>query len=127
MCAGRRTLTDDDVELVILERRVQQFLKRGLQPVNFVNEQNLFRADIRQNGGEVSLDLQRWTRSLLKGHAQFVGNNCRQCRFAKARGAVQQNVVESFAPGAGGLDGDGEVFFDFSLSDELGETLRAQL
>ena len=36
MRARRRTLPDDDVELVILERGIQDLFQRRLQPVHFI-------------------------------------------------------------------------------------------
>jgi hypothetical protein len=36
--ARRRTLPDDDVELVVLQSRVEDFFERRLQAVDFVDE-----------------------------------------------------------------------------------------
>ena len=39
--ARRRPLPDDDVELVVFQRRVEQLFQRRLQAVDFVDEQHL--------------------------------------------------------------------------------------
>ena len=62
-----------------------------------------------------------------KGHGQFVGDDGGQSGLAQSRRTVEQDVIERLAAGAGRLDGDRQVFFDFGLSDELCQPLRAQL
>ena len=43
----RWALADDDVQLVVLERRVEEFLQSRLQTVHFVNKEHLFVAEVR--------------------------------------------------------------------------------
>ncbi len=86
--ARRRPLPDHDVELVVLQRGVKDLLQRRLQPVDFVNEQDLLVAKIGQDGGEVALDLQSRTGSLLERHRQFVGDDRGQSGFAQPRRTV---------------------------------------
>src|SRR5580658_739395 len=45
-----RSLPDDDVHLVVLERRVQLLLEHRLQPVNLVQKQHLLLAKVSENG-----------------------------------------------------------------------------
>ena len=56
MGARRRALSDDDVELVILERGVKLFFQHRLHAVNLVEEKHLPLAQIGQDGGQVALD-----------------------------------------------------------------------
>ncbi len=125
--ARGRALPDDDVQLVVLQCGVEDLLKRRLQSVNFVNEQNLFVADVGQYGGKVTLDLQRGARGLLKRHGKLVGNDRGQSCFAQPRRTVEQNMIQRFAARAGRFDCDCQVFFDLGLSDELCQALRPQL
>ena len=125
--ARRRPLPDDDVELVVLQRRVEQLFQRGLHAVHFVDEQHLLLAQVGQDGRQVALDLQRRPRGLLKRRAQLVGDDVRQRRLAQSRRAVQQHVVERFAARLRRLNGDFQIFFDLVLSDELAQPLRTQL
>ncbi len=64
---------------------------------------------------------------LLEIYRQFVGNDGSQSCFPEARRAVEQNVIECFAAIFGGLDGDGQIFFNFSLTNEFSEPLRTKL
>ena len=57
MRARARSLADDDVELVILHRRIEDFFDVGLKPVNLVDEQHVAKFEIRQNGGEIAFEL----------------------------------------------------------------------
>ena len=57
MRASGRSLPDDDVELVVLERGVQLFLEHRLQAVDLVQEEHLLFAQIGKDGGEVALYL----------------------------------------------------------------------
>jgi len=124
--ARRRPLPDHDVQFVVFERRVEDFLKRRLQPVHLVNKKHLFVADIGQDGGKVALDLQGWPGSLLKGDSQLVGNDGGERGLAQPGRTVEQNVVQSFAAGFCRFNRDRQVFFDLGLSDEFREALRPQ-
>ena len=125
--ARRRPLADDDVELVVLQRRIQQLFQRGLQAMDFVDEQHLLVAQVGEDRGQVALDLQRRPGGLLEGSAQFVGDDVGQRGLAQPRRSVEQHVVERLAARLGGLDGDLEVVFDLVLADELAQPLRPQL
>ena len=125
--ARRRPLADDDVKLVVLQRRVEQLFQRGLQAVHFVDEQHLPLAQVGEDGRQVALDLQRRPRGLLEGHAELVGDDVGQRRLAQPRRPVEQHVVERLAARLGGLDGDLEVVLDLLLPDELAQPLRTQL
>ena len=57
MSARRRPLADDDVQLVVLKRGVEEFLQRRLQAVDFINKEHLLVADVGQNGRQVTFDL----------------------------------------------------------------------
>ena len=97
MGARRWPLPDHDVQLVVFERGVQDLFERRLQAVNFVDEEDLFVADIGQDGGKVTLDLQGRPGSLLKGHSQFVGDDGGKRSLAQPRRTVKQNVVQRLA------------------------------
>src|SRR5581483_7159816 len=124
---GRGSLADDDVQLVILQRRIEQLLQRRLEPMHFVNEQYLVLADVGQNRSEIALDLQRRARGLLEVHAEFMGDDGGQRGLSQSRRAVEQNMVERLAAGTRRLDGHCEVFLHLGLADELLQPLRAQL
>src|SRR5947209_11221359 len=71
--ASRGALSDDDVELAVFQRGVEDLFERGLQAVHFVEEEDLLGADVGEDGGEVALDLQSGAGGLLVFDAHLVG------------------------------------------------------
>src|SRR5215470_1429147 len=53
----RRTLSDDDVQLVVFEGGVEFFFQNRLQSMDLVKKQDLALSQIRQNCSQVSLNL----------------------------------------------------------------------
>jgi hypothetical protein len=100
-------LADDDVELVVLERGVELLFEDGLQAVDLVEEEDLALAQVGEDGGEVSLDLQGWAGGLLEADFKLVGDDGGEGGFAQAGRAEEEDVVEGFAAGFGGLESDG--------------------
>ena len=127
MSASRRALPDHDVELVILERRIKDFFQSRLQPVHFVDEQDLLVANVGQDGRQVALDLQRRPRGLLKRHAQFVGDDGRQRRLAQPGRPIEQHMIQRLSARLRRLDRHRQILFDLGLPDEFHQPLRAQL
>src|ERR1700676_3436798 len=118
VCTRGRTLTDHDVELVVFEGGVEDLFERGLQAVDFVDEENLALAKIGKDRCQVALNLQRGPGGLLEGGAEFVGDDVGQCRLAEARRSVEQNVVKRLAARLCRLNGYVEILFDLVLADE---------
>ncbi len=52
--ARRRSLADDEVELEVLHRRVEDFLDRRIEPVDLVDEQHVARFEVGQQRGEIA-------------------------------------------------------------------------
>ena len=127
MRARRRPLPNDDVELVVLQRRVQLLFQDRLQPVNLIEEQHLPFAQVRQNGCQVALYLQRGSAGLLKAHAKLVRNDGGERRFAQSRRTEQQHVIECLAAAFRGFECDGELLLRLGLTDELAQLRRPQL
>src|SRR5437879_10484561 len=123
MYACARTLADDQVDAEILHGRVENFLDRGLKAVDFVEEEDFLGFKRSEDGGEVALTLKEGASTGLDGNVQFVGNDLGEGGFSEAWRAIEQNVVEGFAAGAGGFDGNLDVFFDALLANVFVETL----
>jgi hypothetical protein len=107
-CGG--AFADDEVELEILHRGIQDFLDRRLQAVDLVDEQHVAWLQVGQNRREVAGALDHRAGGGAKAHAEFAGHDLRQRGFAEAGRPVQQHVIHRLATGAGGLDEDREVF-----------------
>ena len=127
MGARRGALADDDVEFVVFECGVEFFFEDSLDAMDFVEEEDLFFAQIGEDGGEIALDLERGTGSLLEAYVHFVGDDGGEGGFAQAGRAEEEYVVEGFAAGFGGFEGDAELFLGFGLADEFAEPAGAQL
>ena len=124
--ARRRTFADHDVDLEILERRIQDLLDDRRQPMDLVDEQHVARLEVGQERGEVAGALEHGTRRLAQVHAELVRDDVRQRRLAEAGRTEQQHVVERFAALPRRLDEDRELLADLFLADVLGEAARAQ-
>ena len=89
MGAGGRALADQNVEFVVFQRGIKNFLQRRLQAMDFVDEEYLLIAQVGQNCGEIPFNLQGRAGSLLKGRAQFIGDDGRQRSLAKPGRSVK--------------------------------------
>src|SRR4029078_7248295 len=72
--AGARALPDHDVELVILERRIEDFLDRRRHAMNFVDEETFVLRQVGENGGEVAWFFQDRSRGRANRRAEFVAD-----------------------------------------------------
>src|SRR5205814_1384941 len=102
--AGGRPLANHDVELVVLERAIEQFFERRLQAVYLVDEKHLLLAQIGEDGSHLALDLQRRARGLLKRSLHFVRDDGGEGGLAEAGRAVKQDVVDGLPALASGGD-----------------------
>ena len=101
--ARRRPLADDQVELEVFHRRVEHFLDGRLEPVDFVDEQDIPGLEVCQDCGEVAGPLDHRPRGGAEADAKLAGDDLRERGLAEAGRAVQQHVVQRLAAGAGGL------------------------
>src|SRR5207247_3086719 len=91
---GSRALADDDVEPVVLERRVEDLLDRARQAVDLVDEENVALPEAGQNRRDVALPLQRRPRDRTEPDTELLADDVGEARLAQARRADQQEVVE---------------------------------
>src|SRR6266700_3138675 len=97
VCPGGRPLPNDDVQLVILKRRIKNFFQRGLQAMHLVQEKHLTVTQVGQNGREVAFDLDGRPGALLVRHAHLIGNDGGQRGLSQSRRTIQQHVVQRFS------------------------------
>ena len=107
--ARGRPLADDQVELEILHRRIEDLLDRRLQAVDLVDEQHVAGLQVGQDRGQVAGALDHRAGGGAEADAQLARDDLRQRGLAEAGRAVQQHVVQRLAAGARGGDEDGEV------------------
>nr|GEU28642.1 hypothetical protein [Tanacetum cinerariifolium] len=123
---GGRAFADHDVDLVVLERRVQDFLDHGRQPVDLVDEQHIVRFQVGQNRRQVAGAFQHRARRLAQVDAHLARDDVGQRGLAKARWAEQQGMVERLLAVARGSDKNFELVADLGLPDIFIEELGTQ-
>ena len=124
--AGTGAGADHEIELKILHRRIEDFLDRGVQPVDFVDEQHVAVFERGQLRGEIAAFGDHRAGGRAEIHPQFARDNLRQRRLAEAGRADEQHMVERIAPRLGGLDKDLEIFARHLLAGEIGKRQRPQ-
>ena len=105
-----RALADHDVDLVVLQRRIQDLLDDRRQAVDLVDEQHVvalrgWSGCAARSPGRSSTGPEVWRRFTPSSARDDVG----QRGLAQARRAEQQHVVERLAALAGGADEDLEL------------------
>src|SRR5512138_3277595 len=97
-----------------------------VQPVNFVDEQNIPLVKVCEQGGEITGTLDHGSRGGLNIDSHFARDDVGERCFAQPGRAVKKNMVENVAPRLSRGNGDLEVFFDGVLADVLVEAARPQ-
>ncbi len=72
-----RALADDDVELEVLHRRIQDLLDRPRQPVDLVDEQHVAVFELGEDRGEVAGAFECRTRRDVQVHSHLGGHDAR--------------------------------------------------
>ena len=124
--ARRRSLADDDIQLEILHRRIQNLLHRPAEAMNFIDEQNIAVRQISQNRRQIARFLNRRAAGHTQICAHFISNHRRHGRLAKPRRAVQQHMVKRLAALFGSSNRQFQILFQPLLPDVFRKTLRTQ-
>ncbi len=124
--AGGGAFADHDVELVIFEGGVEDFFHYGAEAVDFVDEEDVMRLEVGEQGGEVAGAFEHGAAGLPQVHAELFGDDVGEGGFAQAGRTEEEGVVEGFAALFGGGDEDAELLFGFGLADVVGESFGAQ-
>ena len=123
--ARARALTDQDVELVVLHRRIQHFLDHRRQAMDLVDEQDVARFEIGQQRGQVAGTLQHRAGGLAQVDAHLLGQDMRQRGLAEARRPEDQHVIQRIATATRGLDRDAQLLTHRRLADVVLQPVRA--
>ena len=94
--ARRRPLADDQVELEILHRRIEDFLDRRIEPVDLVDEQDVALFEIGEQRREIAGLGDHRPGGGAEIDAELARDDLRQRGLAEARRADEQHVVERF-------------------------------
>ena len=124
--ARRRSLADDEIELEVLHRRIENFLDRRIEPVDLVDEQHIAVFEIGEQRGEVAGLGDHRAGRRAEIDAELARNDLGERGLAEARGSGEQHMVERLAPAARRLDEHLEIGADLRLADELAKRLRPE-
>ena len=117
---------DDQIELEILHRGIEDFLDRRIEAVDLVDEEHVARLEIGQERREIACPRQHRARGRAKTDAELARDDLGQRRLAETGRAREQHVVERLAARLRRLDEDREIVARLRLTDEFGETLGTQ-
>src|SRR3974390_427755 len=106
MDARTGALADDQVDAKIFHGGIENFFDRGLQAVNFVEEEDVAGFERSEDGGQVAFALKQRAGASFDRDVKFIGDDLRQRGLAQAGGTVKKDMVESFFAVAGGFEGD---------------------
>ncbi len=121
-----RSLADDDVELVVFERGIEDFFDRRRHPVNLVDEQHLARREVRQDRRQIPGPLEDRPGGRPHRHAELVPDDVGQRRLPEPGRSVEQDVVERFVTLARRRDRHLQIFAHPVLADVVVEHARAE-
>ncbi len=124
--ARARTLPDDDVELVVLHRGIEDLFDRRRHAVDLVDEEHRVLLEIGQHAGEIAGPLDHRSGSGANGDAHLVADDVGQRRLPQPRRTVQQHVIERLATAARGRNRHVQVVAETVLPDVLVERSRTQ-
>ena len=124
--ARARSFADNEVQLEILHRGIEDFLDGGRETMNLIDEKNIARLEIGEEGGEIACPGNDGARRRAEIDTEFARNDLRQRRLAETGRPGKQHMIERLGACPRGLDEDGEIFARPRLAGEIGKTLRPQ-
>ena len=119
--AGGWSLADHQIDLIILHRRVEDFLYDVIQPVNLVDEQDVALLEIRQQRRQVARPLHHRTGRGLDVDSHLARDDVSERGLAQARRPVEQEMVQDILPSPSGGDRHFEILLDLVLTHVLFE------
>ncbi len=121
-----RPLADHDVDLVVLQRGVEDFLHHGREAVDLVDEEDVVPFQVGQQRGQVFRLFQHRPAGLPQVHAELGRDDVAQRGLAQPGRAEQQHVVQRLLPLARGPDEDLELLARLGLADVFLQQLGPQ-
>ena len=107
--ARRRAFADHDIERAVLHRGIEDFLDRGTEPVDFVNEQDVAVLQIGEQRREIARFGNDRAGCGAEPDAHFLGDNLRERGLAKPRRAKEQHMVKRLPAPLRGLDEHAQI------------------
>ncbi len=125
--AGRRTLADEKIKVVILQSRVKDLDEGHRYAVDLVEEECVPRFKAGQQRREVACLGNGRTGRRPQVGSHLSCNDLRKCRLPQPWRPREKNVIEEVSARLRCVDEDRQVRAGFGLAVEVGEPLRPQL
>jgi len=123
---GGWTFAENNINGVVLHGRVQNFLVRPVQSVNFIHKQDVALAEIGKHGNKIAGFFYSRAGGYAHVHSHFICYYSCKRGFAKPRRAVKQNVIKRLAAHFCGVDENIQVIFCLFLANILTQGAGAQ-
>ncbi len=123
---GGGALAEHDVDREVLHSRVENLFHRAGQAVDLVDEEDVARLQVGEDGGEVPGSFQRRARCDSDGASHLAGNYPRQGRLSETGRPRKEDVIQRTALGSGGVDRYPHPLFDLLLADEVLQRMGAE-
>src|SRR6185437_2763466 len=117
---------EPDVYPVVLHGGIEELLDDGTQAMDFVNEEHVAGAHVRERANEIARLLERRARGGVNVHAHLACDELGERGLAEPGRAVEQRVIERLTARECGIDVNAEAFLELLLADEFSQPLRAQ-
>ncbi len=120
----RRPLADDEVELEILHRRIEDLLDRRIEAMDLVDEQHIAVFEIGEQRRQIPGLRDHRPRCGTEPDAKLLGHNLGQRRLAEAGRPRKQHMVERVTARLRRFDEHAQVCARLLLANELCERAR---
>jgi hypothetical protein len=121
--AGARALADHDVELEVLEHRIERLLHHPVQAVDLVDKKDIAFFQIGEDGSQIAGTLDGRAGGGLDPGVELMGDDMGEGGLTESRRAVKEAMIERLTALAGSIDEYLEVLLDARLPDILGKGL----
>ncbi len=122
----RRTLADDEIELEVLEGRVEDLLDRRPEAMDLVDEEDVPRLQVGEDRRQIPGALEHRPGGGAERRIHLLGQDVRQGRLPQPGRAEEQHVVERLPAFARRADEDLQVLDDPVLPDVLRQMPRPE-
>src|SRR3990172_13252307 len=97
-----------------------------MQTMNFVDEEDVTRLQIRQEGDQVAGFFDERASAGLDMDAELVGDHVGESRLAETGRSIEEKVIHGLSALASGLNGNLKLSSDFLLTDIFREAPGAE-
>ena len=123
---GTGAFADDNVNGVIFHGRVEYFLHLPVQAMDLIHKKHIPLLEVVQDGSHLPRLFNGRPGGDFHVNIHLIGNDARQRSLSKTRRAVEQDMVQSFAPGLCRLNIDLQCGLCLLLPDVIFQILGTE-